>query len=244
VSGLDLAGRTALVTGGTRGLGLAIAGKLCACGVDVLINYANSDVNAREALGSLSGLPGKATAVKGDLTDPAVLDATLAQLDRLDIFVHNIARMTPMSVVGADPAIVEDSVAVALRPLLSGAARLAELMAGRPGRIIAVSSSGAHKVVPGYVSAGVAKAALESLVRYLAAELAGRGIAVNAVSTVRLDKGLPLSTRLTGSAPDHTPAGRPTTPEDVAGVVALLCTHEAGWVHGQVVTVDGGLGIV
>lgn len=241
---LDLSGRTALVTGGTRGLGLAIARKFCTSGVDVLINYANSDEDARRAVAGLAGLPGKARAVKGDLGDPAVLKATLARLDRLDIFVHNTARMTPMSAVAADPAIVEDSVAAALRPLLSGAARLTGLMAGRPGRIIAVSSSGARKVVPGYVSAGVAKAALESLVRYLAVELASKDIAVNAVSTAKLDKRPPGAPETIDVLANLTPAGRLTTPDDVAGVVALLCTDEARWIHGQVITADGGLGIV
>ncbi len=80
--------------------------------------------------------------------------------------------------------------------------------------------------------------------RYLAAELAGRGIAVNAVSTAKIDKGPdtpnPEMARMLAS---RTPAGRLTRPEDVANVVALLCTDEAAWIHGQVITVDGGLGL-
>jgi enoyl-[acyl-carrier protein] reductase III len=245
VTGPDLAGRTALVTGGSRGLGLAIARKLCASGVDVLINYAGSDEDAEKAVASLTGLRGAARAVKADVTDPAALDSMLAQIHSLDIFVHNCSRLTPMSALATDPGVVDESLAIALRPLLAGAARLAELMADRPGRIIAVPSSGAHKAVSGYVAAGVAKAAMESAVRYLAAELAGRGIAVNAVSTSKIDKGdRTVRPEQIKALAARTPAGRLTTPDDVAGVVALLCADEAAWIHGQVITADGGLGIV
>jgi enoyl-[acyl-carrier protein] reductase III len=100
--------------------------------------------------------------------------------------------------------------------------------------------------VPAYLSVGLAKAALESLVRYLAVELAGRGIAVNAIATALLDKGDPRSlaaSELGAMLASRTPAGRLSTPADVADAVALLCADEAAWIHGQVITVDGGLGL-
>ncbi|MFF3411468.1 SDR family oxidoreductase [Streptomyces sp. NPDC002742] len=242
-----LTGRTALVTGATRGVGLAIARKLSACGADVLLNYAEDDANAASALKALAGLPGRVSAAKADVTDDfdALCDEARRRFGHLDIFVHNTSYFRPAPTLTTEPAQLDRSLAVALHPLLTGGSRLAGLMAGRSGRIIAVSSAGARQVVPRYAAAGVAKAALESLVRYLAVELAGCGIAVNAVSAAKVDKGDgSVPAELAKAITARTPGGRLTTPEDVADVVSLLCTDEAAWLQGQVVTVDGGLGLV
>ncbi|MEU9111245.1 SDR family oxidoreductase [Streptomyces sp. NPDC048483] len=240
------AGRTALITGATRGVGLAVAHRLCSEGFHVLLNYAHSEADAERALARLRGLPGTATAVKGDATDPAALGAVLdraeAETGRLDVFVHNVASLRPMDAAAPRPEDVHASLATALDPLLYGVERLAGLMAHGEGRIVAVSSVGARRVVPQYVGLGVAKAALESLVRYLAIALAGRGITVNAVSAAKLDKGGPadpVSQALAG----RSPSGRLTTPEDLADVVWLLCAREARCIQGQVVEADYGLAL-
>jgi enoyl-[acyl-carrier protein] reductase III len=244
-----LGSRVALVTGASRGLGRAIARKLCASGAHVLLNYVSDDAAAATALAELSGLAGTAELLKGDVRDPdgvvQLLDAVGAAHGGLDILVHNAATWRPMAAAAHDPAAFAAEQQLALGPLLNGAPQLAKLMAGRPGRIVAVSSNGAHSVIPGYVGVGVAKAALESLVRYLAVEFAPSGVTVNAVATAMLDKGpetlnQPIARFLAG----RTPAGRLSTPADVADFVALLCTDEAAWVQGQVITVDGGLGLL
>ncbi|MGX9886908.1 SDR family oxidoreductase [Streptomyces sp. NPDC002276] len=242
-----LAGRTALVTGATRGVGLAIARKLSASGAEVLVNYAEDEANAAKALDSLAGLPGRVDTVRADVTEgiETLCDEAQRRFGHLDIFVHNTSYFRPAPTLTTGTALVDRSLAVALHPLLTGAARLAGLMAGRRGRIIAVSSTGARRVVPQYAGAGVAKAALESLVRYLAVELAGRGIAVNAVAASKIDKGDgSVPPELAKALTARTPGGRLTTPQDVADVVALLCADEAAWLQGQVVTVDGGLSLV
>jgi len=245
---LGLAGRVALVTGGTRGVGRAVARRLCAAGCHVVLNYANSADQARRTVEELSGLKGSATAVSGDISRPKALAAVLDTVHRdhggLDIFVHNASSWHPMATLHPDGGGFRADLATALTPLVFGAPALRRLMAGRPGRIIAVSSSGARRVVDGYLGLGMAKAALESLVRYLAVELAPTGVAVNAVSTAKVDKGTDdPRPDLVRTLAARTPAGRLTTPEDVANVVALLCTDEAGWLQGQVITVDGGLAL-
>lgn len=247
----SLTGQVAVVTGAGRGLGRAVAHKLCASGAHVLLNYARSTDAARDAVAAMADLPGTATAVQGDIRDPAtvrdLVDTAVARHGRLDVFVHNAATLPPMSAVEPDLAALRDEHSLALDPLLHGAALFAKAMTDG-GRVIAISGNGAARVIPGYVAVGVAKAALESLVRYLAVELASQGIAVNAIATALLDKGPgqqgPLANpQAAAMLAARTPTGRLTTPADVADAVALLCLPEAAWIHGQVITVDGGLGL-
>jgi enoyl-[acyl-carrier protein] reductase III len=244
VSDLGLTGRTALVTGATKGIGLAIARKLRSCGCHVVLNYAHDDEAAKAAVDGLDGLPGSSVLAKADITGQEGVEELVAAVGPgLDVLVHNAASWHPMPAAKADLTGLHADVGTALDPLLRLAPALPGLMPGG-GRVVAVSSSGATRAIPGYVGLGVAKAAMEALVRYLAVELAGRGIAVNAVSTAKVDKGpgTPNAEMLPMLAA-RTPAGRVTVPEDVADAVALLCADEAAWIHGQVITVDGGLAI-
>jgi enoyl-[acyl-carrier protein] reductase III len=245
---LGLDGRVALVTGGTRGIGLAVARKLCASGAHVYLNYAHSDADARRATESLEGLKGQATAIKKDVGDgdnaARLLDEIRERHGSLDILVHNAATLHPMPAARPDIGDFWDDVRLAVSPLVQAASRLPGTLARGSGRVVVLSSRGARAVVPRYVSQGVGKAALESIVRYLAVELAAHGITVNAVSTSKVDKGADgPDAELAKALARRTPAGRLTTPEDIADVVALLCTDEAAWIQGQVITADGGLSL-
>jgi enoyl-[acyl-carrier protein] reductase III len=244
----ELQGKVALVTGGVRGLGRSIAEKLCASGCHVFIGYVGSAEAAAKTEAELADLPGSVTAVQGDLRDPAavggLLDRIAADHGQLDIFVHNAATFVPMLALSVDPDAFSAEQRLALGPLAYGASSLAKLMPDG-GRVVVISSNGAAAVVPGYVATGVAKAALESFVRYLAVEFGPLGITVNAVSTALLDKGPDTSNpHIAGFLASRTPNGRLTTPADVADVVTLLCSPRARWVQGQVIAVDGGLGLL
>ncbi|MEV6210087.1 SDR family oxidoreductase [Kitasatospora sp. NPDC051914] len=240
--------RTALIAGGTRGTGLAVAHELAARGCHVYLNHAHDDTAAEEALAALAGLPGPATVLKADITRPDTLPRLLRHIrgerGRLDAFVHSAASFHPMDAARPDADLLRRDLTTALAPLVLGIRPLADAMAGGPGRIVAVSSNGARRVVPRYVAAGVAKAALEAQIRYLAVELAPLGITVNAVAAAKLDKGPGTADAAAVRVlAERTPAGRLTAPADLARAVALLCSDEAAWIHGQVVTADGGLSL-
>ncbi|AHI01180.1 SDR family oxidoreductase [Kutzneria albida] len=231
--------KVALVTGGSKGIGLAVARKLAASGCRVLINYAGDEAAATQAASEVDG-----ELLRGDVFAPGGTAELLRSVGRLDVFVHNAASWHPMPTGRVDPAGLRADVEAALNPLLDAITVLPEVMP-EGGRVVALSSNGSSRVIPAYVALGVAKAALESLVRYAAVELAPKGIAVNAVSTGKVDKGPGTpNAQLIPMLAARTPAGRLTTPADVADAVALLCAEEAGWIHGQVLTADGGLGLL
>ncbi|MFF4344849.1 SDR family NAD(P)-dependent oxidoreductase [Kitasatospora sp. NPDC001540] len=243
---LRLDGRVALVTGASRGLGRAVVRKLAASGCTVYLNA--RDAGTAGAAAAELRAPGcDVTAAPGDVSRPGVLPELLRGLadkhGQVDILVHCAVSLHRMPTVEPRSQEMHQDYEVAVAPLIHAAATLPAVMRPQGGRVIAVSSAGANRVVPAYVSLGLAKAALESLVRYLAVALAPAGVAVNAVSTARMDRGDatdPVSAALAA----RTPAGRLTRPDDIADAVALLCADEAFWLRGQVITVDGGLGLV
>ncbi|KWT59052.1 short-chain dehydrogenase [Streptomyces albus subsp. albus] len=237
-------GSVALVIGGTRGIGLAVARKLSAAGSEVLLNYAHDEDGALAAERQLSEEGGKVRLMRADIGRPAGVVRLLEDIrrthGRLDVLVHAAGSFHPAPTASPHIGKYLGDGAVAVGPLLYGAARLGTLMTPDTGRIAAVSSIGARTVVPGYAGLGMAKAALETLVRYLAVELAGKGVAVNAVAAGKIAGGGPVPAQVLEGLLRRTPTGRLATAEEVADVVALLCRPEAGGLHGQVLTVDGG----
>ncbi|MFH8746875.1 SDR family oxidoreductase [Streptomyces rimosus] len=237
-------GSVALVIGGTRGIGLAAARKLSAAGSEVLLNYAHDEDGALAAERQLSEEGGKIRLMRADIGRPAGVVRLLEDIrrthGRLDVLVHAAGSFHPAPTASPHIGKYLGDGAVAVGPLLYGAARLGTLMTPDTGRIVAVSSIGARTVVPGYAGLGMAKAALETLVRYLAVELAGKGVAVNAVAAGKIADGGPVPAQVLEGLLRRTPTGRLATAEEVADVVALLCRPEAGGLHGQVLTVDGG----
>ncbi|MFE9355160.1 SDR family NAD(P)-dependent oxidoreductase [Streptomyces olivaceoviridis] len=237
---VPLRGKVALVTGGTRGLGRVIAERLARAGCRVVACHLRDE--------PAEPLPDGVTAVRADVTRSdavvSLVETVGRRHGRLDFFVHNAVAFHPMSASDLDANACARDMEVALGPFVHGIGPLAGLLAASGGRIVVVSSTGGSAVVPRYVSLGMAKAALEHLVRYLAVELAPRGVAVNAVACGKLDEGEPADAGPNARIVARTPLGRLVTRAELADTVSLLCHPRAGALHGQVITVDGGLSLL
>lgn len=243
--------RIALVTGSGRGIGRAIALRLARDGADVVINYFRNPGPAEQTARDVETLGRRALLVKahvGDLDDlNRLFDETQRAFGGLDILVHNAASGYNRPVLEQKPKGWDWTMNINARALLFAAQRAAALMEARGGgHIVSITSPGSQRVLPEYVVVGASKAALEALTRYLAVELAPKNIVVNAVSpgvveTDALRHFDAMSEEgVIERARRATPAGRLVTPEDVAGVVAFLCSPEAAMIRGQVIVVDGG----
>jgi enoyl-[acyl-carrier protein] reductase III len=239
-------GGAALVTGGTRGIGRAIALRLAHEGAGrIVLGYMRNDGAAQTAAGEVLAAGAEPVLVRGNVSSGRTV-AELAAHGPYRAVVHNAATGVIRSALDTEDKHWDWTVNANARALLSIARVTAPSM--EPGSsIVAISSLGAQRVLENYVLVGASKAALESVVRYLAAELAPRGIRVNAVSAGVVETGalehFPNRDELLGMV-DRTPAGRLVEPEDVAATVAFLCSPDAEMIRGQVLVVDGGYSLL
>ncbi len=245
---MSFKGKVALVTGSSRGIGRAIALKLADEGADVIINYFRKK-SAAELVAEEARRKGvTAHVIKADVGDPEKIDRMFGEIEekfgRLDIFISNAATGVARSALELDTRGWEWTMDVNARAFLLGTQRAVKLMKNG-GKIVAISSLGSRLAWPIYTAVGVSKAALEALTRYLAIELAPRGICVNAISAAAVEtEALKVYTAgqdIPQMAWKTTPAGRMLKPEDVASVVAFLCRDESFMIRGQVIVIDGGL---
>jgi enoyl-[acyl-carrier protein] reductase III len=242
---VTLAGATVLVTGGSRGIGRAIALRLAGLGAArVAIGYLRSDAAAEETAAALRAAGAEAVLVRGNVASERVA-REVAELGPLDVLVHNAATGVIRPALETEDKHWDWTHAANARALLSLTRAAAPAMPAGSS-IVAVSSLGAARVLDNYALVGTSKAALEALVRYLAVELGPRGIRVNAVSggvveTGALDHFPNREEMLAAGA--RNPAGRLVTPDDVAAAVAFLCSPEAEMIRGHVLVVDGGFSL-
>jgi enoyl-[acyl-carrier protein] reductase III len=234
-----------LVTGGTRGIGRAIALRFANAGAGrIALGYMRNDSAAEEAASELRALGAEVTLVRGNITSARVLEEVGA-LGPLDALVHNAATGVIRPALETEDKHWDWTMNANARAFLQLARVAAPQM--KPGAsIVAISSLGAQRVLENYILVGTSKAALESLVRYLAVELAPRGIRVNAVSGGVVDTGalehFPNRDEML-AAGSANPVGRLVEPGDIAGAVAFLCSPDAKMVCGQTLVVDGGFSL-
>lgn len=247
---MPLKGKVTLVTGSGRGIGRAIALKLASQGSDIIVNFFRRREAAEKTAKDIEALGVKALVIRANVGDPAKLDEmfdTIAtKFGHLDILINNAASGVGRSVLDVDIKAWDWTMNINARAFLLCAQRAAKLMEGRGGKMVSITSLGSSFVLPTYAVVGVSKAALEALTRYLAIELAPKGICVNAVAASAVEtEALKFYIRegLMKDIRQATPAGRMVIPEDVANVVAFLCSEEAFMIRGQTIIVDGGTSV-
>jgi enoyl-[acyl-carrier protein] reductase III len=249
---LDFRGRVALVTGASRGIGRAIALRLAQQGADLIVHYLRSHEAAEATADAARRLGVRAVCLQGNLVEAEtylrLAETVKQEFGRLDFLISNAASGVIRPLTELTQRHFHWVLDANAWPLLRLVQVMLPYMEGRNGRVVAITSDGGTRAIPNYTVVGMSKGALEALVRHLVLELAPKGITVNAVCPgiveTRGIEGWPDREHLLEKNQRYTPAGRPVTPEDVAGVVALLCSPLAQMVQGQTVGVDGGYNVV
>ncbi len=244
-----LRGKTAVITGSGRGIGRAIALELAENGANVAVNYFRHKAEAEETARAVEERGGRAVVIKAHVGDEEQIKRLVAEAAEafggVDIFIGNAALGQLKPVVEQGTKGWDFTLNVNARSILLGAQAAAPYMIRRGwGRIIGITSIGSTRVLPEYSVVGISKAAIEALIRSLAVELAPHGIVCNAISpgvveTEALDF-FPRKDQMIAHAKEFTPGGRLVTPEDVARLVAWLCTDDAKMIVGQTIVIDGG----
>ncbi len=240
----ELEGKTALVTGGGKGIGRAISQALAAMGAKVAVNYRSDKVAAEETAASLPG----GSAHQADVGDPAQVEAMVKAIGRVDILVNNAGAVRDKLLIQMAPADWEELIRTDLMSAFATtrAAIMSGMMRARWGRIVNISSIVGLTGNAGQSNYAAAKAGLIGFTKSVAREYGSRNITCNAVAPGYVRTEL-TSSSLTDTMVEElvkmTPIKREGSAEDIAGLVAFLCSERAGFITGQVIAVDGGLSL-
>jgi enoyl-[acyl-carrier protein] reductase III len=243
--------KVAMVTGSSRGLGKALAIELAKQGYDIVVNYARSRSAAEETVKEIEALGRKAIMIRANVGDVKKLHTMFEQVKeefgRLDVFVSNAASGVLRPVMELEETHWDWTMNINAKAMLFGAQEAAKLM-DKGGKILGISSLGSIRYLKNYTTVGVSKAAIESITRYLAVELAPMGIAVNTVSGGALDtealKHFPNREELLEDARINTPAGRMVEIDDMVKTAMFLISDDSNMIRGQTIIVDGGRSIL
>ena len=249
MSGLRLEGQVALVTGGSRGIGAAVARQLAAAGAAVAIVYKDSEQLARGVVADIEAAGRRGVALQADLTTPRgpreLLKAFGEHFDRLDVLVPAAGHAEIKPLEEMDEETWQFSFAIHLDAVLATSQAAYPLLKASGGRVVMLSTVGAHAAFTGFAAVGAAKAGLESLKRYMASEWIAEGVRVNAVACGTVDTGIlerwEIGPRVRRFMERKTVGVGIASPEDVAPIVAFLACDESRYIVGQTVVADGGV---
>jgi len=249
-----LNGKVALVTGASRGIGRGIALTLAEAGADIIVHYARKAGMAQEVVDEIESMGRRAIAVKANFAEKEKIDAMLNHIEDVfggvDIFIANAATGGFRPMLETSDKHWDWTMDVNARSILHCVQRLAPNMQGQGwGRVVTVTSLGGVRTVPNYGAVGLSKSVVESLTRYLAVELAPKGIIVNAISPGLVDtEALSNMNMDVSSALENVRRRNPTrrlvTPQDVGKATVFLCSDAAEMIVGQTLYVDGGFSLL
>jgi len=248
---MELEGKVAFVSGGTRGIGFAVAERLARRGANVVLNYFRSRQSAEEAVEKIKSYGVESFAHRANMGNhsqiPGIFEAIKERFGKLDILISNAALGLYTNLLDIDDKAWDLSMHTNARAFLHCLQLGARIMPDH-GRIVTLSSLGSIRYIPGYSAIGVSKAALENIVRYAAIEMAPRQITVNAVSGGFIDTRalsvFPNFEQMKREVSERTPFKRIGKPEEIADVVVFLASPRASWITGQTVIVDGGYSLM
>lgn len=239
--------KTAIVTGGSRGIGAAVAERLARDGFNVAINYASDTASAEALVRKIETAGGHALAVKGDVSDAAAMkqlfDSAATQFGGVDVLVNNAGIMQLATFANSDDALFDRQIAVNLKGTFNGMREAARHLRDG-GHVVNFSTSVVGTRFETYGVYAATKAAVETMTAIMAREMRGRSITVNAVAPG------PTATDMfmNGKTPEvveriakMAPLERLGTPEEIANVVAFLVSAEGAWINGQVLRANGGM---
>ena len=243
LDGHDLQGKSALVTGGGKGIGRAISQTLAEMGAKVVVNYRSDKTAAEETAQSING-----TAHQADVADPAQVEAMVKSIGRVDVLVNNAGAVRDKLLIQMSPADWEELIRTDLLSAFSTtrAAIMSGMMRARWGRIVNISSIVGLTGNAGQANYAAAKAGLIGFTKSVAREYGSRNITCNAVAPGYVRTELTtnsLTDEMVGELVKMTPIKREGTAEDIAAAVGFLCSERAGFITGQVLAVDGGLSL-
>lgn len=249
---IDLSGKVALVTGGSRGIGAAIARALAKAGADVALTYLNARPDAEDVGADIIEAGRRALVLKADLSESEdvglVVEATKSELGQIDILVSNAAGGGFRALMDVTPENLDYALHLNVRAFLlllqHGAPHLVR-EAGQPrSRVLTISSWGSERALPMYGAIGASKAALEAMTRHAALELGPKGVNVNCIRAGVVDTGalraLPGVDLVLDERARRSLTGRNVVPEDVANLAVFLASPLADQIQGQSLIIDGG----
>ena len=239
--------RVAIVTGSSQGIGAAVAERLAADGLAVVINYSSKAEPAEALVKKIEGAGGRAIAVGGDVSKPADVAGLFSKAEAafggVDVLVNNAGIMKLTPVADTTDELFDQTIAINLKGVFNGLREAAKRLR-EGGRIVSFSSSVVGLYQPGYAVYAATKSGIEAMTHVLSKELGKKNITVNVIAPGPVATKLFLDDKTDDDVKpivERTPLGRLGEPDDIARAISFLVSPDGGWINGQVLRANGGI---